>query len=122
MKASIVKLISAKRAALMALTGIIFLLPTALIAAQPHPGKIIAFDRSKGNCLACHVIDDGQLPGNAGPPLMNIKQRYPDRKALRSQIWDATAKNPISIMPPFGRHRILSESEIDLIVDYLYTL
>jgi mono/diheme cytochrome c family protein len=25
-------------------------------------------------------------------------------------------------MPPFGKHRIVSEKELDAIVDYLYTL
>lgn len=85
-------------------------------------GKSLAFERVKGNCLACHAIDDGELPGNAGPPLRNMKQNFPDRKRLRAQIWDATANNPQTLMPPFGRHRILTESEIDLIVDYLYTL
>jgi mono/diheme cytochrome c family protein len=25
-------------------------------------------------------------------------------------------------MPPFGKHRILSEEEIDLILDYVYSL
>ena len=34
-------------------------------------GKEIAFDRRKGNCLACHAIDapGASLPGNIGPPL-----------------------------------------------------
>jgi sulfur-oxidizing protein SoxX len=41
---------------------------------------------------------------------------------LRAQIWDPTARNPNTVMPPFGRHRILSEDEIDLIVDYIHTL
>jgi sulfur-oxidizing protein SoxX len=30
--------------------------------------------------------------------------------------------NPNSIMPPFGRHKMLSEEQIDQIVDYVYTL
>ena len=33
-------------------------------------GKKLAFDRKKGNCLACHMIDDGELAGNSGPPLI----------------------------------------------------
>lgn len=85
-------------------------------------GKKIAFDRKKGNCLACHQIEGGDLPGNIGPPLMNMKQRFPDKSKLRSQIWDATRANPNSMMPPFGKHNILSESEIDKIVEYVYTL
>lgn len=94
-------------------------------SAEPnaeHPGKILAFERDKGNCLACHQIQDAPLPGNVGPPLIHMKQKYPDPSRLRAQIWDATQNNPTTLMPPFGRHRILTESEIDLIVDYLYTL
>lgn len=85
-------------------------------------GKALAFERTKGNCLACHAAGDGQLAGTIGPPLVGMKQRYPDKAALRAQIWDATTRNPRSMMPPFGRHRILTEEEIDLVVDYIYTL
>jgi sulfur-oxidizing protein SoxX len=85
-------------------------------------GKDVAFDRKKGNCLACHVMDDGTLPGNIAPPLVSMKLRYPDKAKLRAQIWDATATNPNTIMPPFGRHQIITEEEIDQVVEYVYTL
>nr|NIQ97797.1 sulfur oxidation c-type cytochrome SoxX [Desulfuromonadales bacterium] len=51
-----------------------------------------------------------------------MQARFPDRAVLRAQIWDATARNPDSRMPPFGKYEILSEEEIELIVDYLYSL
>lgn len=85
-------------------------------------GKKIAFDRTKGNCLACHMIEGGELPGNIGPALVAIKARFPDKAKLRAQIWDSTRSNPNSIMPPFGRHEILTESEIDKVVEYIYSL
>jgi sulfur-oxidizing protein SoxX len=85
-------------------------------------GKQVAFDRKKGNCLACHAMDDGTLPGNIAPPLVSMKLRYPDKAKLRDQIWDATVRNPNTIMPPFGRHRILTEQEIDEVAAYVYTL
>ena len=85
-------------------------------------GKEIAFDRNKGNCLACHMMDDGELPGNSAPPLLMMKARFPERDVLRMQIWDALTRNPISVMPPYGRHRILTEEEIDLVVDYVHSL
>ena len=85
-------------------------------------GKAVAFDRKKGNCLACHAMDDGTLPGNIGPPLIAMKARFPDKAKLRAQIWDATEANPNSIMIPFGRTRVLSEEEIDQVVEYVYTL
>ena len=85
-------------------------------------GRAAAIDRRRGNCLACHVMGDGEMPGNVGPPLMLMQQRFPERAVLRLQVWDATERNPNTRMPPFGRHGILSEEEIDWIVDYLYTL
>jgi len=90
--------------------------------AELAKGKELAFDRKKGNCLACHMIADGDLAGNIGPPLLAMKARFPDRAALRAQIWDPMAKNPRSAMPPFGRHGILSEEEIDLVTDYIHSL
>lgn len=85
-------------------------------------GKEIAFDRKKGNCLACHMIDDGSSPGDIGPPLVAMKARFPDKAKLREQIYDPTIANPNTRMPPFGKHKIISDSDIDAIVEYLYTL
>ena len=85
-------------------------------------GRAIAFDRNKGNCLACHAIEGGELAGNYGPPLLLMKIRYPERAALRAQIWDASTKESTTRMPPYGRHRILTEEEIDLVVDFIHTL
>ena len=86
-------------------------------------GRELAHDVYKGNCLACH-----QIPGDPsavsladiGPPLVNMRKRFPDRAALRGQVWDPMARNPQTVMPPFGKHKVLTEEEIDLIVDYIY--
>lgn len=88
-------------------------------------GRSLTLDRKMGNCLACHAIPGepkAESPGNIGPPLVNIKERYPDRAKLRAQIWDATVANPDSVMPPFGRNKILTEQEIDLVTDYIQGL
>ena len=85
-------------------------------------GKKLAFNRKKGNCLACHAIEGGALAGDIGPPLIVMKARFPDKSVLRAQIWNASEKNPNSIMPPFGRHRMLSEDEIDKITDFIHSL
>ncbi len=90
--------------------------------AALEQGKKIAFDRKKGNCLACHQIAGGTLAGDIGPPLVAMKARYPDKAKLREQIWDPRKRNPHTIMPPFGPHRILSEKEIDLVTDFIYSL
>ena len=98
------------------------LLAAGVYAEEAPAGKAIAYDRNKGNCLSCHAMDDGELPGNSAPPLLAMKIRFPDRAVLREQIWDATVRNPDTVMPPYGKHRILTEEEIDLVVDYIYTL
>lgn len=88
-------------------------------------GRSLAFDRTKGNCLSCHAIPGEpkvEAPGNIGPPLVKMKERYPDRAKLRAKIWDETAVNPDSVMPPFGRNKILTEQEVDLVTDYIQGL
>jgi len=90
--------------------------------ARIKEGKEIAFDRAQGNCLACHMIDKGESPGNIGPPLVAMKARFPKRDDLYNRIYDAPKINPATRMPPFGTHRILSQDDINKIVDYLYTL
>ena len=111
---------------LAALLGALsFAMPVITHAADAtvvEEGKKIAFDRKKGNCLACHQIEGGDLPGNIGPPLVAMKARFPDKDKLRAQITDSRTMNPNTIMPPFGAHEILSASEIDKVVEFIYTL
>ncbi len=85
-------------------------------------GKESAFDRKRGNCLACHMAGDGVSPGDLGPPLIAMKARFPDPAKLRAQIYDPMAANPETRMPPYGKHQIISDKELDAIVAYLYTL
>lgn len=92
--------------------------------AADMPGQEIAFDNRKGNCLACHAMPGtkGEMAGSIAPPLIAMKLRFPDRAKLRAQVWDATVANPQTSMPPMGKHKILSEEEIDQVVDFIYTL
>jgi sulfur-oxidizing protein SoxX len=91
-------------------------------AKKEMTGKELAFDRSLGNCLACHVIAGGDLPGNIGPPLVGMAARFPDKAKLRAQIYDARVANPNTIMIPFGPMGILSNEEIDKVADFISTL
>ena len=101
---------------------------TALAVGPAHAqsaaaeGQKLAFDRGKGNCLTCHMIKGGDLPGTIGPELKDIRTRYPDRNDLVAILNDETKRNPQTMMPPFGRNRILTEQEISAIVDFLQTL
>ncbi|MEW6677904.1 MAG: sulfur oxidation c-type cytochrome SoxX [Pseudomonadota bacterium] len=94
-------------------------------AKKEESGKDISYNRSKGNCLACHgfpTLPDAEMTGNSGPPLIAMQARFPDKAVLRAKIWDATASNPESLMPPFGKHQLLTEQEIDKVVDFIYGL
>jgi sulfur-oxidizing protein SoxX len=99
----------------------------SLAAAPAHAqsavaeGQKLAFDRGKGNCLTCHVIKGGEYPGTLGPELSDIKSKY-KRDELIAIVFDETKRNPLTVMPPFGRNRILTDKEISAIVDFLQTL
>lgn len=111
----------------VAISSAVAFTPASVQAAEGasaiEQGKKLAFSRSKGNCLACHWIQGGTLPGTSGPGLIMMKARFKDKQVLRDKIWgklDTQVKD--SMMPPFGQNGILSEKEIDLITDYIYSL
>lgn len=98
------------------------LIASAADAADIAKGKELAFDRKKGNCLACHMIEGGTLAGNIGPPLVAMKARFPDYEKMKAQIADPRIKNPNTIMIPFGPHNVLTAQEIELVSQFVYTL
>lgn len=119
------KAISSVTSVAALLGSLAFSIPAITLAADAtvvEQGKKIAFDRKKGNCLACHQIEGGTLPGNIGPPLVAMSARFPDKEQMRSQITDARKSNPNTIMIPFGPHEVLTKDEIDKVVEFIYTL
>lgn len=98
----------------------------AAAAADPAEmiaqGKKVAMDRSAGNCIACHVIPGGESPGTIAPPLVAMQARYPSKEKLKEQLWDPTKVNPLSMMPPFGKHQILSDEQLNQVVEYVWSL
>jgi sulfur-oxidizing protein SoxX len=114
-----------RRLVVPAVTGVAAfgaLLASLVVAsAGPADGQKLAFDRAKGNCLTCHAIAGGDDPGNVGPELNDMKARFPDRKDLVAIVTDETKRNPQTVMPPFKRNLILTDQEIESIVDFLYT-
>ena len=117
-------------AAACAISAIMLSASTLTQAADTAPkkeetGKQLAFDKKKGNCLACHAMPtqpDAESAGMFGPPLIAMSARYPDKAKLRAQIWDATVANPSSSMIPFGKNGVLTEQEIDKVTDFVYGL
>lgn len=115
-----------RRRVAKSLVGLMIIL-ASVVAAQAQSstgldGKAISFDRGKGNCLSCHDIKGGDLPGTIGPPLNDMKARFPNRDELTGIVTDETRRNPQTVMPPFGRNLILTDKEISAIVDFLYSL
>ena len=96
----------------------------AFNSKQQHlvTGKQLSFQRDKGNCLACHIIEGGEDPGNVGPALVDIQAKFATKSQLKALIWDATQFNAQSSMPPFGRNKILTPEELELVVDYIWSL
>ena len=97
-------------------------MPKYDLNGDAEAGKEVAYDRGKGNCLACHLIPGGESPGAIGPALVAMQTRYPSKEELAMQIWDATVKNPEVVMPPFGKHGILTDEEFVNVVEFIWSL
>lgn len=108
--------------AVAALGGMLLAAAAAGPSDAVAEGRRLAFATEHGNCLACHAMAGGRQMGSLGPPLADMRRRFPDRAELRARIRDARDFNPETLMPPFGRHLILTAAEIELIIDFLYTL
>jgi sulfur-oxidizing protein SoxX len=99
---------------------------TALPALAQEPRALDLFVRpDKGHCIACHQLPQGVGPAtraDVGPRLEGARMRELGRDALKEIIDDPTRRNPDTVMPPFGRHRILEAREIDALGAFLHAL
>jgi hypothetical protein len=57
-------------------------------------------------------------PAAASSPMPGETLAFDRSKGI---IFDETKRNPLTVMPPFGRNLILTKQEIDSVVDFLYT-
>lgn len=74
-------------------------------------------------CVACHQFTGTNQAGTLGPPLLVMKARFPDRKIIYGIIYDpAVTLKPHTMMPPFGRNKLITKEEINNIIDFLYSL
>jgi alcohol dehydrogenase (quinone), cytochrome c subunit len=96
--------------------------PSPPRAEDVKAGQALALDRAKGNCLACHTLKGGDAPSNVGRELVDMKRRFPVRAELVEILTDESMRNPIAPMPSLGRNHVLSRTEIEQIIDFLYTL
>ena len=105
------------------------LVAAALLAVPATAQNVAAPDAfvqpDKGYCIACHQVPDGAGPAtraDLGPRLEGARMRELGRQRLRTIIEDPTVANPDTVMPPYGRHRILDAAEIQRLVEYLHAL
>jgi len=112
----------ARRHALLAMWAAALGMPAAAQAPAVPPAFV---QSDKGHCIACHQVPDGAGPAtraDLGPRLDGARMRTLGKARLRELIDDPTRANPNTVMPPFGRHRILERTEIDRLVEYLHAL
>ncbi len=104
---------------------------------DPKRGAKIVVKRKKGNCLACHKIDqlsDFPFHGNIGPELTDVASHMKDGE-MRLRLVNPKVVNEDTIMPAFyrteGLHRVmkkfqgkpvLTEQEIEDVIAFLKTL
>ena len=103
---------------------------------DPARGKRVLTDAGNATCLICHAmpIEGEPDPGNIGPPLHGIADRYTAGE-LRLRLVDPKRLNPETVMPSYfardGLHRVAPEyrgrsiysaSEIEDVIAYLLTL
>ena len=79
----------------------------------------------KGHCVACHQVPAGAGPqtrSDVGPKLEGTRMRALGKAGIRQVIGDPMRANPSTVMPPFGKHRVLDSAEIEKLADYLNAL
>lgn len=83
-------------------------------------GKKLVFSKSKGNCIACHLVKGAVMAGDIAQPL---EPPFPTPGRLYTQIWDARENyGSNTIMPPYGANHILNKTQIKEIMAFLYSL
>ena len=95
------------------------------ISGDAKNGEKLAFDRSRGgSCVACHILGPTTptMPGNVGPDLSMIATWGRTDDWLFNYVYDARSVNPVSVMPPWGAHKLFTVDEIKDIVAFMKTL
>jgi sulfur-oxidizing protein SoxX len=111
--------------------------PLCGLTGNPERGRVLAYERKKGNCLSCHTMPIPEEPfhGNIGPNLAGVGERYSEGQ-LRLRIVDMKVINPMTLMPGFYKNpeqlvRVMKEfqgkppltaQEVEDVVAYLETL
>ena len=94
-------------------------------AAQPAAPPETFTRADKGACSACHQLPEGvgaASRADVGPRLEGARMRSLGKPGLQEILADPQRANPATVMPPFGRHRLLEPDEITRLVEFLHAL
>lgn len=86
---------------------------------DPARGKALANERSKGNCVACHLMQGAEQPGSRGPDLSNYGAWGRSDAETYALVYDMRSRNPDTVMPPAGTNQILTDQELRDVVAFL---
>jgi sulfur-oxidizing protein SoxX len=110
--------------------------PLTDISGDRFRGELIVRDPTNASCLICHSmpIPDEPDPGNIGPDLAGIANRYTEAE-LRLRLVDPKVINPDTVMPAYYSLRnlyrveeqyvgrtIYSAQDVEDVIAYLMTL
>ena len=91
-------------------------------------GCCLFIEKNRGNCVSCHGVNIKNWPstlghaGNIGPYLDHQSLRSLKKNQIVEIINDASASNPRTIMPLYGKNLILNTKEIEIIADFLLSI
>ncbi len=128
--------------AIMALLLFAFIaVPAVSQAGNAAEGEKLVHGRPVANCVACHHFPGIVMPSTIAPDLVDLMNNLyaeKDREKLRQIITDANKFFPDTMMPSYGKGKLLLSKEekslspeeqkklvdkrIDDIVEYLYSL
>ncbi len=95
----------------------------ASTASDVAAGKKIAFALKEGNCVACHSLPGAAMAGNVGPRLGPwVHGVFHSESELAKYLYDPQAKFAHTVMPEFGKNKMLTEEQLEQVSAYVWSL
>lgn len=86
---------------------------------DPTRGQALANERSKGNCVACHLLKGAEQPGSKGPDLTTYGTWGRSDEETYALVYDMRWRNPDTVMPPVGINQVLNDQELRDVIAFL---
>lgn len=95
----------------------------AASASDVAAGKKIAFGTKLGNCVACHSLPGAAMAGNVGPRLGPwVHGVFHSESDLVKYLYDPQAKFEHTVMPEFGKNKMLTDEQLQQVAAYVWSL